>query len=474
MNATTETNGQSSNGVDPAALLLGYWANGEAAYLEPAKLPGCHISVEANSGGGKSYAIRRLAETALAGFLPIILIDSDGEFPSLTHAFHHLLVCGIGDCDRPLHAGMAEELVRLALEARWSMVLKVGTLATDERERFIAALCEALLPDTPASKPVLVIIDEAQRFVPQRGSTACKDAILDLLTRGRKFGVSVVLATQRSASVDKTAWAQAGARLTGKLGSEADRGRAAEDAGLTRAEKKLLNGLSTGQFVVTGPIFDGTPQRITIAPTVTRHGTALPAVAFAPPAISKEEAIALLSGASMVRPNSSEAVPTPAMTLPDQVPAVETPRLDGHIETCLAAAGASGLTLDALLVLTGASFRKTDTRRAVQGLVQTNRVVVKRKRLRLNGAPPRGAVKPLASHVCERLAGFSSTSRRVAALLAGEGIRLERGEIAARLEVPARSVNLSRALDELILAGLVRRSGERYVATSAGLELLAA
>lgn len=67
-----------------------------------------------------------------------------------------------------------------------------------------------------------LFIDEAQTYVPQRGTPECKTAIIDLITEGRKFNCGVVLMSQRPARVDKDVLSQCNSKIILKLTNEND------------------------------------------------------------------------------------------------------------------------------------------------------------------------------------------------------------------------------------------------------------
>src|SRR5690242_7974913 len=49
------------------------------------------LLIQANSGGGKSWLLRRVAEQ-LFGKVPVIIIDPEGEFATLREKFGYVLV----------------------------------------------------------------------------------------------------------------------------------------------------------------------------------------------------------------------------------------------------------------------------------------------------------------------------------------------------------------------------------------------
>ncbi|KGT73656.1 hypothetical protein MA20_42615 [Bradyrhizobium japonicum] len=77
---------------------IGQDADGCATLLDIDKLIGSHLCVQANSGAGKSGAIRKLLE-ATHGRVQHIVIDTEDEFYTLREKFDYLIAGGEnGDC----------------------------------------------------------------------------------------------------------------------------------------------------------------------------------------------------------------------------------------------------------------------------------------------------------------------------------------------------------------------------------------
>src|ERR1043166_7357528 len=100
----------------------------------------------------------------------------------------------------------------------------------------------------------LVIIDEAHVFAPEKAESEAMGPVIDLATRGRKRGYSVVLATQRLPKLAKDAAAECNNKLIGRASQDIDRKRAAEELGFTTREQILsLRDLEPGEFYAFGP-----------------------------------------------------------------------------------------------------------------------------------------------------------------------------------------------------------------------------
>ena len=103
--------------------------------------------------------------------------------------------------------------------------------------------------------PVFLVIEEAHNFVPQNKRTKSSEIIKKIAAEGRKFGVFLVIITQRPKKVDPDVLSQANSyiilRLTNKKDIEALT-TAAES--LSEDLSSLLPTLNPGEAVVVGPI----------------------------------------------------------------------------------------------------------------------------------------------------------------------------------------------------------------------------
>ncbi len=216
------------------------------------------LLVTATSGGGKSWALRRILEQT-HGEVQQIVLDPEGEFPSLRSQFDYVLAGKGGDvAARPETAAkLAEHL----LELRVSAVCDLYELKAAERKRFVRLFLDAMI-NAPKKlwHPVLVVIDEAHSYCPEKGQAESAEAVIDLCTRGRKRGYAAVLATQRVSNLDKQAAAQCTNVMVGPTFQDIDRRRAVEILGAESrtAERELRAGLmrlKPGEFWCMGRAF---------------------------------------------------------------------------------------------------------------------------------------------------------------------------------------------------------------------------
>jgi hypothetical protein len=235
------------------------------------RLVATRFLLQANSGGGKSRAIRQLLEET-HGRVQHLVFDPEGEFSSLREAFPYVLAGKDGDV--PATPKTAKLLCRKLMELGASAVLDLYELSQDDRRLFVRLFLTELmaLPRT-LWRPVLVVIDEAHIFCPERGAGEAQstDAVISLCTQGRKRGFCAVLATQRISKLHKDAAAELLNKLVGRTGLDVDVKRAGDDLGFDKEQRQQLKALGPGEFFVYGPAVSVSVQKIVTGPVKTSH-----------------------------------------------------------------------------------------------------------------------------------------------------------------------------------------------------------
>lgn len=239
--------------------------------IDVSQLIKSRLLVQANSGGGKSYGIRRLCEQTF-GTVQHIIIDREGEFYTLREK-HDYALFGKGG-DGPADLKSAPLLARRLLELRLSAIIDIYELGA-RQPMFVKLFLEALV-DVPRSlwHPVLVILDEAHKFCPEkgRGESVSTGAVIDLMTVGRKRGFCGVLATQRVSKLNKDAAAECNNKLIGRCSLDVDRKRAGEELGFSDKDDVLsLRDLEAGEFFAYGPALSKTITKFKIGKVTTTH-----------------------------------------------------------------------------------------------------------------------------------------------------------------------------------------------------------
>jgi uncharacterized protein len=120
------------------------------------------------------------------------------------------------------------------------------------------------LPVGGREQPLLVIVDEAHRFVPEGGDTPAHRACSRIAKEGRKYGVGLMIVTQRPSDVDSAILSQCGTTLALRMTNPEDRravaGSIPDDLGGLTA---LLASLRTGEGLVLGDALQ-VPSRVRV------------------------------------------------------------------------------------------------------------------------------------------------------------------------------------------------------------------
>lgn len=230
--------------------------------------------VQANSGGGKSWLIRRLVEQAF-GKTQVIILDTEGEFSTLRERYDFVLAGRGGDTAAdPKTAAL---LARRALEHKFSLIVDLSDLTPQEKKHYVRLFTEAMMQAPKELWPInfarcILVIDEAHRYCPQAGESEAMDAVINAADAGRKRGVCVVLATQRISKLHKDAAAECNNKMIGRSSLDVDMKRAADELGFTKREDQLtLRILKPGEFYVFGPAICDIPTQVKIGDVQTTH-----------------------------------------------------------------------------------------------------------------------------------------------------------------------------------------------------------
>lgn len=243
--------------------------------LDPAGLVNSRMLVQANSGGGKSWLLRLIAEQA-AGQIQTVILDPEGEFVTLRERHDFLLVGAGGEI--PCDPRSAALLARKLLELQASAVIDLSELKLAARRSFVRNFLDSLIALPKALwRPLLVMLDESHLFCPERsaGEAESTQAVIDLMSLGRKRGYCGVLATQRLSKLHKDAEAECNNVFVGRSWLDVDVKRAAKLLGIPDAAAMHLRDLEPGQFKAFGPALSANGVATFKAnPVQTTHPTA--------------------------------------------------------------------------------------------------------------------------------------------------------------------------------------------------------
>lgn len=226
--------------------------------------------IQANSGGGKSYLIRKLIEQ-IHGKVPYIVLDLEGEFITIREKYD-VIVFGQGH-DIPINIQYADKLARYLLELSANAIIDLSELKHHERIIFVRRFLESMIAAPQALwHPTVVLLDEAHQFCPEDGKCESMNAVIDLCTRGRKRGYCAVLATQRLSKLNKDAAAELNNKLIGRTTLDVDVKRTAAELGMNPKDaKQQLRQLDEGEFYVFGPAISNEVTRQKVSQVRTTH-----------------------------------------------------------------------------------------------------------------------------------------------------------------------------------------------------------
>ncbi len=172
---------------------------------------GLRVGIWASSGRGKSFGVGVLCEELLAAGVPVVAIDPEGELYTLRERFR-LLVLGGAHADLPLPSSerAAELALARVLDEGLGLVVDLSDQPTNRAQQeaalpFLERLW-ALLSERRA--PAAVVVEEVHIFAPQSGASLTSDILHRFAKQGRKRGVLLVVASQRTQAVSKELMSQ--------------------------------------------------------------------------------------------------------------------------------------------------------------------------------------------------------------------------------------------------------------------------
>lgn len=231
-------------------IVLGYLLNSKIEVcLNPEGLMK-HLAIMGMTGFGKTYTSKVIVEQLIMMGLTTIIIDPHDDFSHLrTNAKLKRRI-------KVLEFGRSMPDLKDFYQPKKCVILSLKKLDSDHMKEFtIGYIIQSLLTNAKAGKlkPFILIVDEAHLFVPQIGSSRVKTSIIKATKEGRKFGMGVMLLTQRPASISKDALSQCATQIILKVVNNNDiRAIASSVESVSLQDKKQLQKLDTGEALVMG------------------------------------------------------------------------------------------------------------------------------------------------------------------------------------------------------------------------------
>lgn len=103
------------------------------------------------------------------------------------------------------------------------------------------------------STPVIIAIEEAHTFIPADGNTRTKEVAAKIAREGRKFGVSLIVVSQRPSKLDQDVLSQMGSLAVSKITQPRDQNYITESTEYFSQELiKYLPSLNIGEVILLG------------------------------------------------------------------------------------------------------------------------------------------------------------------------------------------------------------------------------
>lgn len=162
--------------------------------------------ITGKSGSGKSNSGSVIAEELLEENYNLLIVDPEGEYYGLKEKYEILHVGNGSFCDVQVAPEHADQLAEISLDQNMPIILDVSEYLDGEVARDLIAnvVRELFEKEKEAQKPLLVMIEEMQEYLPQQGGSDELGNLLERIAkRGRKRGLGMLGLSQRPSSVDK-------------------------------------------------------------------------------------------------------------------------------------------------------------------------------------------------------------------------------------------------------------------------------
>ncbi len=251
-------------------------------------------------GSGKTNTGVVIAEDMLAAGLQTVIFDPldvwYGLKSSMTgkSAGLPIVIMGGPHGDLPLRDIDGTLIADFVVESSTPVILSLRELSKTKQRRFVADFAERLYNrkgEASHRSPLMVMIDEASTFVPQRvdGANArMVGAIESLVRRGRASGIGVMLIDQRPASVNKDVLTQCELLIAHQTTGPQDRKaldswiEAHDDRDQAKEFRDTLAGLTLGEAWFWSPSIFDLFQRVQVRARRTFDSSKTPKVGEIP------------------------------------------------------------------------------------------------------------------------------------------------------------------------------------------------
>jgi hypothetical protein len=205
--------------------------------------------VTGKSGSGKSNTASVLAEELLDAGLPLLIVDTDGEYYGLKQSYDLLHVGANDQCDAPVSVESAQRFATALVDESVPAILDLSGFPEDDGHEVLDAVVSHLFQAEGTHRtPFLLMVEEMHEFVPQSGTSELADTLIRVAKRGRKRGLGMMGLSQRPAAVDKDYITQCNWLVWHRLTWENDTDVVARILGKDAAER--VQSLDAGEAIL--------------------------------------------------------------------------------------------------------------------------------------------------------------------------------------------------------------------------------
>ena len=207
-----------------------------------------------------AYSVRELID--------ILSRDEDNKNPMLITELEYLDEIGI-------FATRGNRVDELIEEGR-TTVINLKGVPPDIQELVVRRLGTLMfeMRKLGSVPPMMLIIEEAHNYCPQQGTAISSRALATIASEGRKFGLGLMVISQRPAKIDKNVLSQCGTQIILKVTNPNDvKAIASSVEGLTAGMTEDIQTMPIGIAMVVGAGIEA-PLLVDVRPRESRHGGA--------------------------------------------------------------------------------------------------------------------------------------------------------------------------------------------------------
>ena len=223
-----------------------------------AHLPSLRKAIDHLRERQDSYSVRELID--------ILYKDEDNKNPMLITELEYLDEIGIF----ATRGNRVDELI----EEGKTTIINLKGVPPDIQELVVRRLGTLMfeMRKLGAVPPMMLIIEEAHNYCPQQGTAISSRALATIASEGRKFGLGLMVISQRPAKIDKNVLSQCGTQIILKVTNPNDvKAIASSVEGLTPGMTEDIQTMPIGIAMVVGAGIQA-PLLVDVRPRESRHG----------------------------------------------------------------------------------------------------------------------------------------------------------------------------------------------------------